>query len=102
LQTFVNFGLGDAKEMAELVPTTEKIKPATDATGGGVFWLQDGLPHLGKQQSGNAFAGAGWMNLRANGQFKILSIREIDLFSSLFALAALLIVASLMWKREGR
>ena len=102
LQTFVNFGLGDAKEMAELVPTTEKIKPATDATGGGVFWLQDGLPHLGKQQSGNVFAGAGWMNLRANGQFKILSIREIDLFSSLFALAALLIAASLMWKREGR
>jgi len=102
LQAYVNFGVGDAKEMAELVPTVAKLKPAADAAGGGLFWLQDGLPHLGKQESGSSFAGAGWMNLRANGQFKILSIREIDLFSSLIALAALLLLASFMWKREGR
>ena len=42
------------------------------------------------------------MALRANGQFKTLSVRELDLFATLLSLAALLILVSLMWRREGR
>jgi hypothetical protein len=102
LETVVEVGSGDAKEMSDLLATDKKLRPAADATGGGTFWLEDGLPHIAKQSGTSAFAGAGWLNLKANGLYKVLAIREVALFASLLALAALLLTASLMWWREGR
>jgi len=102
LETVVEVGSGDAKEMSDLLATDKKLRPAGDATGGGTFWLEDGLPHIAKQSGTSAFAGAGWLNLKANGLYKVLAIREVALFASLLALAALLLTASLMWWREGR
>ncbi|MDE2384613.1 MAG: hypothetical protein KGO53_08340 [Alphaproteobacteria bacterium] len=102
LETVVEVGAGDAREMSDLLATDKKLQPAAAATGGGVFWLEDGLPHIAKQGGTGAFAGAGWFNLKANGQYKVLAIREVALFSSLLSLAALLLAACFMWAREGR
>lgn len=102
LETVVELGSGDAREMADLLATDKKLKPATDTTGGGTFWLEDGLPHISKQSATAAFAGSGWLNLKANGLYKVLAIREVALFSSLLALAVLLLLTSFMWWREGR
>ncbi len=102
LETMVEVGNGDAREMADLLATDKKLMPATTATGGGLFWLEDGLPAITKQPNTAIYAGSGWLNLKANNQFKVLAIREVALFSSLLSLALLLCVASLMWWREGR
>ncbi len=102
LQTVVNVGVGDAKEAADLLATVDRLDPVARATGGGVAWLEDGLPRLGKQNPPGPYQGVGWMNLRANGLFQVTAVREISLFSTLLSLAVLLVAASLMWWREGR
>jgi len=93
---------GDAKEQSDLLATTKKLEPVAAATGGGVAWLADGMPRLGKQSPGAAYAGSGWMNLKANGLTRTVAVREWALSTSIFSLAVLLLVASLMWWREGR
>jgi len=93
---------GDAKEQSDLLATTRKLEPVAAATGGGVAWLADGMPRLGKQSPGAAYAGSGWMNLKANGLTRTVAVREWALSTSIFSLAVLLLVASLMWWREGR
>ncbi|MEP6827601.1 MAG: hypothetical protein ABJA10_05960, partial [Aestuariivirga sp.] len=102
LETIITTGSGDVREFSDLVATTAKVEPATKATGGGVFWTEEGLPSISKQSGTAAFAGAGWLNLRANNQFRTVAVHEWALSSSLFALAALLLAAALMWRREGR
>jgi hypothetical protein len=95
-------GNGDAKEQGNLLATDKILSPAAAATGGGIFWLEDGLPSIGKIAPASAYAGAGYLKLRANGQTRTLAVKEIDLFSTLASLAALLLLFTLMWHREGR
>jgi hypothetical protein len=102
LQTAIDIGLDDAKEAADLLATDEKLKPAASATGGGMAWLEDGLPRISKQSGASPYSGSGWMNLKANGLVQITAVHEVSVFSTLLSLAALLLVASLMWWREGR
>ncbi len=102
LQAVAVAGNGDAKEVNDLLATAKKLAPATTATGGGIFWLEDGMPRLTTQGPSQNYAGAGYMALRANGMTKTLAVRELDLFATLLSLAALLVLVSLMWRREGR
>jgi hypothetical protein len=102
LQTAIDVGLDDPKEASDLLATEDKMKPVAAATGGGMNWLEDGLPRISKQSSGAPFAGSGWINLKANGLVQVTAVREVSLFSTLISLAALLLLASLMWWREGR
>ena len=102
LQSAVAVGSGDAKEMLDIRATPEKLAPVATATGGGIVWLEDGMPSIGKSQAKQLMAGSGWMNIRANNQFRVTAIRQISLFSTLLSLALLLIAASAMWFREGR
>ena len=102
LQAVAVAGNGDAKEVNDLLATAKKLAPATTATGGGIYWLEDGMPRLTTQGPSQNYAGAGYMALRANGLTKTLAVRELDLFATLLSLAALLVLVSLMWRREGR
>jgi hypothetical protein len=60
------------------------------------------MPRLAKVGPGRAMAGSGWIGLKANGAYRVLSIGNFPLFSTLLALAALLGLMSLTWYREGR
>ncbi|MGB7205535.1 MAG: hypothetical protein WBD37_08695, partial [Anderseniella sp.] len=60
------------------------------------------VPSIAKVGAGRAMAGSGWMGLQSNNAYRILSIAAYPLFGSLLALAALLMLVSLMWYREGR
>jgi hypothetical protein len=102
LQAAAAIGDADAKESTNILATDAVLKPLNAATGGGSAWLEDGMPHINKTASAVNMAGAGWMNLRDNAQFRVTSIKELSLFSTLLSLAALLIAASMMWYREGR
>jgi hypothetical protein len=95
-------GAGDAKEAADIRATTEKLRPVANATGGGMAWIEDGIPSIGKSAAGQLMSGSGWMNIRANNQFRITAIHQNSLFSTLLSLLLLLLAASAMWFREGR
>ena len=102
LQAATAIGNADAKESTDIRTTPDKLAPIAKATGGGLSWLEDGFPNINRATPSPLMAGSGWMNLRANGLYRVTAIKEISLFSTLLSLAILLIAASAMWFREGR
>ncbi len=95
-------GSADAREAADILATTKIIAPIAEATGGGTAWLADGMPRLVKVNEGRQMAGSGWLGLKANGAYRVLTIAELPLFATLLSLAALLLAVCAMWYREGR
>ncbi len=102
LQAAAAIGNADAKESLEIIATEKKLMPVAKATGGGTQWLEDGMPNISTAAPGKLYAGSNWMSIRANGVFRVTSIREISLFSTLLSLALALALMSAMWFREGR
>ena len=109
LEAVAAVGTADPREAADLVATTSVLGPVTDATRAAARFVSgDGtpaslaLPRLAKVSPGRAMAGSGWIGLKANGAYRVLSIGSFPLFSTLLALAALLGLMSLTWYREGR
>jgi Putative glutamine amidotransferase len=102
LQAAAAIGNGDAKEATDIRATEAILQPVSKATGGGLSWLENGMPNINKASPSKIMAGSGWMSLRENGQFRVTSISEVPLFSTLLSLAVLLMAASLLWYREGR
>ncbi len=95
-------GNADDKEMQDLRATAELLQPVAKATGGGTYWIEDGLPRVSLASPGGGTAGSGWMALRDNGRYRVTAVREIALFSTLASLAALLLLIPALWYREGR
>ena len=102
LQAVAAAAASDAREAQDILATPAKLAPITKATGGGVAWLEDGLPRLIKISGDRQMAGAGWLGLKANGAYRVSAVSEVPLFASLLALSALLLAFCLMWYREGR
>ncbi len=92
----------DTLEMRDILATPQKLAPLTKATGGGIAWLEDGMPRFLKVAAGRQMAGSGWFGLKANNTFRVTAVSEYPLFASLLALGALLLAVCLMWTREGR
>ena len=101
LQAVAATAAGDAREAQDILATPTRLAPVAKATGGGVAWLEDGLPRLIKISGDRQMAGAGWLGLKANGAYRVTAVSEIPLFASLLALGALLLAFCLMWYREG-
>ena len=92
----------DAREAQDILATTAKLAPIATATGGGMAWLEDGMPRLIKVTAGRNMAGSGWLGLKSNNAYRVTAVSEFPLFASLLALGALLLGVCLMWTREGR
>jgi hypothetical protein len=102
LQAAAAIGNADAKEASDIRATVDKLQPIAKATGGGIAWLEDGMPTISKTSADQIMAGVGWMSIRNNGLYRVTAIKETSLFTTLLSLALLLIAASMMWLREGR
>jgi hypothetical protein len=102
LRAVAAIGSGDPKETADILATEKKLEPATKATGGGLYWLTDGMPQLIKADAGRQMAGSGWLGLTSNNAYRVRAATEIPLTATLLALAALLAAICAMWLREGR
>ena len=85
-----------------LIATTKILDPVAKATGGAVVWAADGLPHLVKLEPGRQMNGPGWLGLKSNGAYRVISVSELPLFATLLSLGALLLAFCAMWYREGR
>src|SRR3954447_7534207 len=90
-------------ELADVRTTPEKLAPLVQASGGGVFWANDGaVPEIRRVSPGRAASGHGWMGLRQNGDYVVTGFSELPLmpgFAALLLTVGLLIAA---WRREGR
>ncbi len=109
LEAVAAVGSPDPRETTDLIATTSLLEPLAQSTRGAAqFMSADGtpatlsLPRLVKVGAGRDMAGPGWIGLKSNGAYRVLSIGSFALFSTLLALAALLALLSMMWYREGR
>ena len=114
LNAVAHAGIEDAREMSEVTATDEKLKPLVEATGGGVFWTRGGgflsnigasgveLPRISMLANARVLAGSGWLGLKDREAYVTRGVKLIPMFTGLIALAALLVLLTLTWWREGR
>jgi len=89
-------------EYADVRATPDKLAPLVTASGGGAYWIADGVPEIRRVASGRATAGHGWLGLRENDDYVVAGFTETPLLPGIAAL--LLAVGALIvaWRREGR
>ena len=109
LEAVAAIGTVDPREATDLFATTAKLNPLALSTGASARFISaDGtaasmaLPRIARVNAGRSMAGSGWLGLKTNNAYRILSISAFPMFTTLLALAALLLLISLTWYREGR
>lgn len=95
-------GALNAQELADLRATDTHLRPLIQATGGGMFWVADGIPDLRRTLPGRDTAGRNWLGLRRNGAELVTGITQIPLLPWWLMLPAGLGLLGLAWWREGR
>jgi hypothetical protein len=89
-------------EFADVRATPDKLSPIVSASGGGIFWIADGVPEIRRVASGRATAGHNWLGLRENDDYIVAGFSETPLLPGIAAL--LLAIGALIaaWRSEGR
>ena len=103
LSTVVAVGAANPLENQDVIATDQRLTPVAEATGGGVFWIEDGgVPTVRKVAQDRIAHGQSWIGLRSNNRYVVDGVREIPLVPAWLALFALLSLPLLTWWREGR
>ncbi|MBK1665208.1 hypothetical protein CKO38_09735 [Rhodospirillum rubrum] len=89
-------------ETTRVTPTADILAPIAKASGGGVHWLENGLPSLRRVGAGQSASGSDWIGLRANGGHVVTGVTLTPLLPVPLALALILGGLVLAWGREGR
>jgi len=103
LTALVAAGQTEAVEYSELKSTDALLRPAVEATGGGLFWLGgDGMPAIRHVKPGRDLAGGNWIGLRNNGRYRILAEQRHAALPPLLMLALIAAALGIAWRIEGR
>ncbi|PDT54385.1 MULTISPECIES: hypothetical protein [Sinorhizobium] len=107
LTTLVHVGNVDAPEFKAATSTEEKLKPWAEKTKGMVRRLADAdgavdLPTILPVRGAVRVADDQRLSLRMTDETVLKGVNSLSLFAGLFGLAALLLLISAMWYREGR
>lgn len=90
-------------EMSELRATPGKLNPVVAATGGGLAWIEDGLPDMRRAEPGSAMAGGDrWFGFRANHDRLVTALHDAPLMPAPLLLLLGFGGLVLAWWREGR
>ncbi len=90
-------------ELADVRTTDAKLRPAAQATGGGIYWVGPGaLPDTRRVDPDRSSAGRSWMGFRANGDYIVTGVKEIPLLPGVLVLLLALGTFIAAWRREGR
>ncbi|MCJ7788432.1 MAG: hypothetical protein MUP20_06990, partial [Methyloceanibacter sp.] len=107
LASVVTVGKANARELAAVTATEEKLAPILEETGGGGFWLgreaaeAADLPRLVMMRSGHVMHGSDWLGLHKREAYHVKGVRLFPLFTGFLALGLLLGVLAATWFREG-
>jgi hypothetical protein len=114
LTAVAHAGIDDPIEMSEVTATDAKLQPIIDATGGGAFWMSSSaeatranpssvaVPRISMLSGAKVLAGSGWLGLKDRQAFVTRGVKLTPMFTGFGALAALLMLVSLAWWREGK
>lgn len=106
LSTLTAAGPLNPLETADMRTEEDKLKPVTDAKGGGIFWIGGdngaaNLPAIREIRPGRAAAGGSWLGVRRNETYVVDATRRTPLIPPTLALAVLITGLLLTWRREG-
>ncbi|MDP6344689.1 MAG: hypothetical protein QF491_14225, partial [Alphaproteobacteria bacterium] len=90
------------REYADMRASDAPLRPLLKLTGGGAYWLADGMPDIRRVKADRMARGRGWLGLRANGDYTVTGVERTPLLPALLVLALFLGVTMLAWYREGR
>jgi hypothetical protein len=100
--TLAAVGNLNPREYGDMRATADRLAKLAAATGGGVHWIEDGMPELRRVREGRLASGRGWFGILTNRDYRVASVRQIPMLPGpimlLLGLGALL----LAWRREGR
>ena len=106
LEAITLSGPANPEEYEDLSATGSLLRPLSDATGGGVFSLNETgttIPDIRRTAPGQKRnAGAAWMGLREHGAYVVRSASGQSLIPPLPGALLLLMLVFLAWRREGR
>jgi hypothetical protein len=102
LAALVAVGNLDLLEMGDVRATPDRLQKAVAAEGGGIAWIEDGIPGIIKQEGGTRMAGSGWMALRANGQKSVTATDSRPLLPPWLMLTLVAVTLAFAWWQEGK
>ncbi|TVS00292.1 MAG: hypothetical protein EA406_01060 [Rhodospirillales bacterium] len=95
-------GPSDPLEFRDLVATSEHLAGSVRSAGGGLVWLEDGLPELRRVSPERTAAGRGWLGFQRTEATVVTGIKTVSLLPPLLALTLALAALAGAWWREGR
>lgn len=102
LTALVAVGSLDLLEMGDVRATPDKLRPAVTANGGGIAWIEDGIPGIVRPAGDSQMAGPGWFGLRANDQRSVSATTSYALIPGWLLLLLATALMSFAWWRDGR
>lgn len=89
-------------EYADMRTSPVPLQPLLERSGGGAFWLADGMPGIRSVKPGRINRGRDWLGLRASGEYTVSGVEQTPLLPALAVLILFLGLTMLAWQREGR
>ncbi len=89
-------------EYADMRASPAKFQELSAQSGGGTFWLADGVPDVRRVKPDRINRGRGWLGLRASGEYTVSGVEQTPLLPGLLVLLLFLGLTMLAWQREGR
>ncbi len=92
-KAFVVVGTAQSQEYSDVMTTPDLLRPAVNATGGGIIWYQDAPDFALRRVAKNArsLAGNDWLGLRRSEAYSVKAVSARTIFdNNIFLLLALL------------
>ncbi|MEM9579716.1 MAG: hypothetical protein AAF891_03450, partial [Pseudomonadota bacterium] len=102
MESVIGLGPAAPREFEQTIATGTLLEDRIDATRGGIWRLQDGMPSIRAVREGRPAAGRGWLGITPQGAYETLNVRQMPLLPGwlVLLLSGVLILAA--WLREGR
>ncbi|MDA1099073.1 MAG: hypothetical protein O2967_08810 [Proteobacteria bacterium] len=89
-------------EYVDMRTSSAPLQPLLQQSGGGAFWLVDGMPEIRRVKPGRISRGRDWLGLRASGEYAVSGVEQTPLLPAVLVLILFLGLTMLAWQREGR
>ncbi|MEE4349516.1 MAG: hypothetical protein V2J26_04745 [Pacificimonas sp.] len=94
--------VGNAAEFSDMQPAEAALAPTVDASGGGTFWLEDGMPSIRRVEAGASAFGGSWAGVVRRNAGALIAVDRTPLIPPVVALILLAGLLGLAWWRERK
>ena len=101
-EAVVAVGPAAPREFEETIATGDGLARHVEATRGGIFRVEDGLPDIRDVREGRAAAGRGWLGLTPREAYLTTDLSRGPLLPAWVWLLLAATLALAAWLREGR